>query len=278
MQTKNWSVPHRIEKSYARAIARLIKGLLPDWAGGPFAFVAALRRLVRSPTFMRAAEAIARSMATNVFSDGWRTWRQAAAEGSKGREIYNALQSELQSSQVGRVYQEIVSRNAELIRSLPERLADRATQIASDGFAQGLRPEAVTAELMKSIPGMTLNQAKLIARTETSKASTALTEARCRSADINWYVWRTSQDARVRSSHDHMEGVLVSWEDPPSPERLIGEKFAGYYHAGNIYNCRCYPEALIRFDQVAWPARVYANGSIRSMTLAKFKAMIGGEL
>lgn len=58
---------------------------------------------------------------------------------------------------------------------------------------------------------------------------------------------------RVRKSHRIMEGVLVNWNMPPSPERLAGEKDVGNYHAGNIWNCRCYPEPLISVDDIRWP-------------------------
>ena len=50
--------------------------------------------------------------------------------------------------------------------------------------------------------------ARLIARTEVSKTTTALTKARCNNLDIHWYVWRTAEDGnRVRKSHRIMNGV-----------------------------------------------------------------------
>jgi hypothetical protein len=70
-----------------------------------------------------------------------------------------------------------------------------------------------------------------------------------------------------------MEGVLVCWNNPPSPEMLIGEKNVGYYHAGNIYNCRCYPEVVIKLDFISWPHKVYYNGTIQTMTRKQFETI-----
>jgi SPP1 gp7 family putative phage head morphogenesis protein len=115
----------------------------------------------------------------------------------------------------------------------------------------------------------------LIARTEVSKTSTALTRARSEEIGLNCYIWRTSEDQRVRKSHDHMDGVIVFWRYPPSPEQLAGERSVGYYHAGEIFNCRCYPEPLISINDVQWPHKVYISGRIQSMTKSQFAALAG---
>lgn len=71
-----------------------------------------------------------------------------------------------------------------------------------------------------------------------------------------------------------MEGVLVNWNEPPSPEALAGEKSVGNYHAGNIWNCRCYPEPLIEIDDISWPHKVYTNGKIQTMGKMQFEQMM----
>jgi hypothetical protein len=42
-------------------------------------------------------------------------------------------------------------------------------------------------------------------------------------------------------------------------------------------NCRCYPEPLLRFDQVRWPHPVYMSGAVRMMTLAAFRQIAGAD-
>ena len=146
----------------------------------------------------------------------------------------------------------------------------------AEGYEAGMRPEDLKIDILDRFSDLTEARARLIARTETAKAATTLTRVRAQRIGAEWYVWRTSDDARVRSSHEHMEGVLVSWNDPPSPEKLIGMKDYGAYHAGEFPNCRCYAQPLLDYDEVKWPHKVYLNGRITSMTLANFKKITGG--
>ena len=276
-----FQIPRVFERSYASAIDSLLKGLKRELnhVTSPFFMADVLRRLARSPTFDLACKKIARAMATHLFRDSHKTWRQAASEGSKGRLIISSLEREIGSPRIASALEGIITRNAELIRSMPLTLADRVAHKVAQGYERGERPEKLIKKVSEEYPYMTKSHARLIARTETSKAGTALTQVRAEAAGLGWYVWRTSEDARVRSAHAHMDGVVVPWTEAPAPEVLNGEKSQGNYHAGNIYNCRCYPEPLIRFDQVAWPAKVYMNGRIQRMSIAKFKQLLpGGEL
>ena len=155
------------------------------------------------------------------------------------------------------------------LSSLPKTIAATMAEHIASQAREGKRATA-------SIPALAMHvarsRARLIARTETSKATTALTRARAEELDLQWYLWRTSEDQRVRLAHRRMSNVIFNWESPPAPEKLVGEKStAGHYHAGNIWNCRCYPEPLLRFDQTSWPHKVYINGAIRMMTLAVFR-------
>ena len=174
------------------------------------------------------------------------------------------------------IYWDIVSRNSRLIQSMTNEAAERVSNIVAEGQAAGMRSEDMADDILRQWPTMTRAHAKLIARTESSKAASALTRSRAQSAGLNWYIWETSEDSRVRSSHRHMDGVLVNWNDPPSPEALIDMKDYGKYHAGEFPNCRCYAAPLIEYDDVSWPHKVYRNGRIRYMRLSEFKKIEGG--
>jgi len=218
------------------------------------------------------------SMATQVWRGVARSWRSAASKSSRGRLIYQALKNELDTTPA---FWQIVEANAGYIKTMPLQIAERVTAKMAKGYAEGKRPEELLKQVLADAPHLTRSHARLIARTETSKASTALTRVRAEAAGLSWYVWRTSKDERVRSSHDHMDGVVVSWADPPSPEALDPrhtQRPYGEYHAGETFNCRCYPAPLLSYDDVSWPARVYYGGRLQRMTLAKFKAITGGEL
>lgn len=88
----------------------------------------------------------------------------------------------------------------------------------------------------------------------------------------NWYVWNNYQGMSVMGSHQFMDGVLVNWSEPPSPELLCGgEEPFSYYHAGEIEGCHCYPEPLIRPNTIQWPRRVYLNGTLVTMKQEQFE-------
>lgn len=265
-----------VERKYRAAIRRIMQGLREKLKGAssPFQMLEILRGFARSPTLDREAREAAKAMVTHLFYDGARDWREAARHGSRGRMIYEALRKEMARRTD---FDPIIERNAKYITSMASGVADKVTKDMARGYLQGKRPEELMHDVLQRWPELTEWHARLIARTETSKASTALTKVRATSAGLDWYVWRTSEDARVRTSHHHMDGVICSWSDPPSPEALIHEKSYGKYNPGEIFNCRCYPEVLLDYGDVSWPHKVYHGGRIRSMTLAAFKRLNGGK-
>ena len=166
-----------------------------------------------------------------------RSWKEAARKASKGREIYEALQTELKGA-TGERIKEIISENAKLISSIPEKVSESVAREIAEYQQQGYRPEAIAEKIRSRVSKLTRSRIALIARTESSKAATALTRARAEDLNLPVYVWATSQDARVRSSHRKLNDVLILWSDPPSPEALIGERSTlGKYHAGDCPNC-----------------------------------------
>ena len=110
------------------------------------------------------------------------------------------------------------------------------------------------------------------AKQDRSCASTALTQARSEQVGADWYEWLTSEDARVRDSHKKMNGILVAWAQPPSPERLAGEPSGlGPYHAGACPNCRCTSAPMLSIDDVDWPHKVHDGSTVKRMTRAEFE-------
>lgn len=217
------------------------------------------------------AFAAAQRMVSTLTVKGARTWREAARKAGRTEELYAALRNELApGTRLGSRYQELIRRNAELISSFPARTAERISEKAAMTQQQGGRSVSLIPELM----AVGKSHARMLARTEVSKASTELTRARSEDLELPWYVWRTSKDERVRHSHHLMENVLVRWDDPPSPEALAGEKSSlGVYNAGEAPNDRCYPEPVVTDKQLHWPHKAYVGGRVRYITLAQFRAM-----
>ncbi|WP_216624732.1 phage head morphogenesis protein [Paenibacillus foliorum] len=252
---------------------RSLENLLVD-LDDPIEILRAIRNFSRSKGFAVYSEAAATKMVTHLFTDAGRTWRQAAKKNSRGRFIYEALQKEMAGPLGGTVMSQI-NRNAELIRSLPLDIARQVNGHIMAESLKGTRASNIVEQIKAFFPEASKTKAGLIARTETSKTSTALTRARSQSIGVNWYVWRTSKDARVRDAHARMEGVLVKWDSPPSPEQLDGEaRTYGHYHCGDIFNCRCYPEPVIDLDLIKWPANVHWGGRIQRMSRIQFEAIM----
>lgn len=120
-------------------------------------------------------------------------------------------------------FNNLINQNANYISSLPLDIAKYVDRRIAKGTLEGKRAVDIRDEILRYYPHISKTRAQLIARTETSKAQTALTRVRAQSIGLNWYVWRTSEDSRVRKSHSHMEGVLINFNYPPSPERLINK-------------------------------------------------------
>jgi SPP1 gp7 family putative phage head morphogenesis protein len=182
-----------------QSLGKLLAGL-----NEPNEIVRAMRAFASSKGFLAFAQATATKMVTHLFTDAGRTWRQAAAKNSQGRQIYEALQKEL-AGPLGAAVMHQVNRNADLIGSMPLDIARKATQHILEESLKGTRASSIVEQLKEMFPDLSNAQASLIARTETSKASTALTQARSQGMGVNWYVWRTSEDSRVREAHARME-------------------------------------------------------------------------
>ena len=267
-----WEPKRKIEHGYFSSLKQIVEYLsnLIINEPNPYVIAALIKAAFNNPVFKRYSESAARKMVTHLMVENAKSWREAAKKGSKGSIIHKALMQELKGPIGGAVHSQIM-RNAEIISTLPLNISQKVTDYISEETFKGKRASEIAEEIKRMFPERTKASAKLIARTEVSKTSTALTRARAESIGLGWYVWRTSEDERVRSSHKHMDRVLIKWLNPPQPEKLIGEKHPpAPYHAGEIYNCRCYPAPLTDIDRVQWPHKVFYGGIIQMMTRSKF--------
>ena len=233
-----------------------------------------MRNFQNSEPFNSFVYSAVRRMVTPIAVQNMRTWRMAAKKATRNPYFYRLLMREINQGLKSDIEIQI-EENASLIKTLPTDVAKKVTKDISDMALKGMRASEIAKVIREQTDKHSRASAKLIARTEVSKTTTALTKARCDNLDLHWYVWRTMEDGdRVRKSHRIMEGVLVNWNEPPSPEALAGEKSVGNYHAGNIWNCRCYPEPLIEIDDISWPHKVYTNGKIQTMGKMQFEQMM----
>lgn len=235
-----------------------------------------LARRSQEPEVFAASELLASRMIFHVNATNQRTWRAAAAKSSQSRLLHSLLLKEMEGATGARV-QQLIRENAQLIRSVPIDAASTMVDEITKAQQSGARASTMAQMYRTRFPELLKSRTNLIARTETAKASTALTQARCERLAIDWYQWETSKDQRTRKSHKAMHEVLVPWASAPSPELLVGEKSTlGRYNAGEAPNCRCTIIPILTLDDVHFPARVYWQGSIRTFTKPQFKQIAVG--
>lgn len=181
------------------------------------------------------------------------------------------MKKELQDADTGKALKRYMDMNVELITSLPLDAAQRLHKIVLSNLYTGKARASRLALEIQKMGDVTKSRASTIARTEVSRAATGLIKVRSESVGLNWFVWRAVHDIRTRKGHKLLDGVLVRWDDPPSPEELAHEKRSyGKYLPGSIFNCRCFAAPLVRVNDVSWPARVYHKGKITRMNREQF--------
>lgn len=273
---RDWTPHRRIEEAFRRELFRMVNQYINFRESATWGEINEV--IGNLNTVSNALDDYATNMAERMVSavevSNANSWREAARQSTRSGQMYKALRSELRGS-VGARREELIRENARLIKSLPERLRDAVAQHIGSLQLQGERPESIAKHIQESFPLLAKSRCTLIARTETSKAATELTRARSEDLSLDWYVWQTSEDQRVRRSHRLMDKVLINWTDPPSPESLAKEKAEGLYHAGEIFNCRCDPIPLVDLRQISWPAKVHISGSLRRLTLGAFQKQFG---
>ena len=238
------------------------------------AYINAMNNFQNSDEYNRFIGSAVKRMVTGLYQSNSNTWREAARKATKGKMLYGALMEELRKGDP-RIMQDQIVENINLIKTLPNDVATKVVKDITEATLKGKRASEIEKIIRVQTDKHSRASARLIARTEVSKTTTALTKQRSEQLDLHWYVWRTALDGDiVRKSHRNMEDVLVNWNNPPSPEALVGEKDVGNYHAGNIWNCRCYPEPLLDVEDVKWPHKVYYNGSIQKMSKNQFEQLM----
>lgn len=135
--------------------------------------------------------------------------------------------------------------NAQLITSLEAQELERVSGIVERGLQEGAPYTTVAKNIQQSF-GITRRRATLIARDQTKKLNSNLTKLRQQEVGIEFYTWQTSDDERVRKSHQVLDGKLCRWDDPtvyqdPKTKKWVKKSTIGGdpVHVGVAVNCRC---------------------------------------
>lgn len=141
-----------------------------------------------------------------------------------------------------------------LITKASQDMLDTVARRIREGVKAGKSARQVTAMINADLPGISYRRARIIARDQTAKLNSALTQGRMADAGIETYIWSTSEDERVRGnptglypkalpSHYAMNGKICRWDDPTvwfeNGEWVKRAGDAPYYHPGMDIMCRC---------------------------------------
>jgi len=196
-----------------------------------------------APTIERALQVYSETLSDWAKSTAWRmlsdvSRRDEASWMENSVELSRALRDEIRNAPTGQVMRALLDEQVTLIKSLPLDAAKRVHQLTLTGIENSTRASEMQNEIRRS-GEISANRAKLIARTEVARTASVLTQARAEHIGSEGYIWRTSEDSDVRESHKEMDGKYVRWDTPP---KLSDGTVT---HAGQIYNCRCYPEPVL---------------------------------
>jgi len=128
---------------------------------------------------------------------------------------------------------EFTRENVALIKSVPSQFFGELEKTIARELADGARFEKL-ADIIEERYGVAQSRAELIARDQVGKFNADLDRVRQQQLGITRYVWRTSQDERVRDEHAAREGKVFKWSDPPEDG-----------HPGESVMCRCSAESII---------------------------------
>lgn len=237
-QRQAFAYNRRAEAQYAvqlRKVAKQIGDLIGAFPpGDPAALPTLTEVLRRYASLLRPwATKVAARMLGEVSRRDTKAWAlQAKTMGAE-------LRKQIATAPLGETLKRLMGEQVHYITSLPLDAAQRVHELTIEGLSSGTRAKETAQEILKS-GHVSKGRANLIARTETARASSALTQVRAEHVGCTGYIWRTSRDGDVRKSHREMEGKFVSYDGPP-PILSDGTQT----HAGQIYNCRCYMEPVI---------------------------------
>lgn len=150
------------------------------------------------------------------------------------------------------IYEKIVKKNFTMIKSIPDSIMKVWKQKdVTTLLRQVLEGKVGRGTFEKQLRLHGAKNAKMIARTETAKLQTAVTETRSKDLGSIAYIWRSSNDPRTRPSHRKMNNVVVFWRK--DAEKPLLDKMRG--NSGEFPNCRCRPLPI--FDENDLKATTY---------------------
>ncbi|KLU15090.1 phage head morphogenesis, SPP1 gp7 family domain protein [Xenorhabdus sp. GDc328] len=146
-----------------------------------------------------------------------------------------------------------VKENVDLIQSIQTDFINDIGEKVFSNLTNGGRYENLVS-LIRERGQVTQNRAKFIARDQTAKLNSALTETRQKALGLDLYEWGGAGDERERATHVVLNGKTCKYSDPTVYSDDGGKTWKkrsnikGYEGApGTDYQCRC-----VALPKVSW--------------------------
>lgn len=134
-----------------------------------------------------------------------------------------------------------VSENVALIKSIPQEYHKRLNTIVLQGIRSG-ESTSYLEDKIKNLYDVTDNRAKLIARDQAGSLLGDVTKARHEDLGLKKFIWRSSDDDRVRQRHRNFDDNEYTWESGAG---------SGVY-PGKPIRCRCTAEVVAEELNELW--------------------------
>lgn len=147
-----------------------------------------------------------------------------------------------------RAMEEWIDHNIGLIVTIPQASLGQMKNIVREGFMTGKRTKDITKEIQDTYH-RSKRHAQLLARDQTAKLNSQLTQAQHRDAGLREYIWSTAKDSRVRDGHRTLHGKKFAYDDPPVVDPRTGRRC----NPGEDYQCRCVALPVFNLGGVELP-------------------------
>lgn len=159
------------------------------------------------------------------------------------------LKTDVVSGAVEDVTKAAVKQNVALIKSIPAKYFEQIEGAVMRSIQTGKGMQDLQPEIQK-IGGVTKDRAALIARDQTSKATTAINKARMKGLGIRKFEWLHSagekhpRELHITMAPAGLNGGIFEIDNPPIIDERTGERGL----PGQLINCKCRMVPVISFE------------------------------
>lgn len=161
------------------------------------------------------------------------------------------LGSQINTPEMQQLLDVKTAENVALIKSIKNQYIEQVGAVIRENVVSGQRSTTLITEI-KERGNVSESRAKLIARTETAKTTSQITQLRSEALGATTYYWSSSGDERTRPDHQAMDGMLCKWSDDTVYSDDGGKTWKKRsaiggveIKPGEIFNCRCTSMPLV---------------------------------